>query len=183
MQHVDPPSVALLFQQEVQSLQQELHRRAARALFRKLHPAEETSVGAFLQRLQEHPVLWEEISSMSAIEFAKHLLGILPADSTETVPRRTRLNEEQKEGLKQVVVNILSSHSQGLSRHDLVAAVPQNFLHELRIETNQLGAKLRQPLLELLREQRITTTGQKRLMRYRLALPDTKSSARIKKTK
>ena len=73
----------------------------------------------------------------------------------------------QKQGLKNLVLKVLTATNEGLNRKDISARFGDNDLEALGLQRNdKLPDKLRQPLLELVRESRIRSEGEKRLLVY-----------------
>src|SRR5690349_17227152 len=82
--------------------------------------------------------------------------------------RRQRLSEDQKSSLKNAILMVLEGQSGGRSRTELTAAIAAAGLSPADIARADLAEKLRQPLHELLVENKLHTVGEKRLMKYLL---------------
>jgi hypothetical protein len=163
------------FEQELQSRADDLYREAALAMLTKLHPSNKVTVEEFLSALEQHKDVWSAVSRMGVIEFAMALGGRGGAtedESEESVSsgsaqgKRTRLSESQKNSLKGIVISILGGARDGYSRTDLAAQISNDLLSTVGVVREELADKLRQPLHELVAENKIHTVGEKRLMRY-----------------
>jgi hypothetical protein len=106
---------------------------------------------------------------MGVQDFCQSVLGTRTASvatKEEKSGRRTRLSESQKNGLKAMISSILGSHKDGLNRNDIAKAVSNEQLATVGVERGELANKLRQPLGELVTDNKNHTVGEKRLMKY-----------------
>lgn len=161
-----------LFEQELQARNEDLRRQAAMQMFSKLQPNNKVSVEEFLNGLKKHQDVWAAVSGMGILDFASTLAGgrkesAPKAGATaEKAGRRTRLSDSQKNSLKGVIVNVLSGIKDGLSRTEIARNTNEELLGNVGVSREELAEKFRQPLGELVRENKIYTVGEKRLMRY-----------------
>ncbi len=181
-----PLGIDALYEQELQTLNEEIRRQAARSLFYKLQPQNKTTVEQFLTTLKQHQEIWSEVSQMGIVDFASAILGHKKHDGRNGVTeeklsgKRTRLNDEQKESLKAVILEILAQTKSGLNRNEIAKHFSLEQVDQLQIDRAELPNKLRQPLAELLHSKRIHSHGAKRLLKYLLG--PTASSAKAKRT-
>ena len=68
--------------------------------------------------------------------------------------------------LKGAIVSVLGNHKDGLSRTDIAGQMGDDILATIGVKRDELADKLRQPLGELLADNKIHSVGEKRLMRY-----------------
>ena len=163
------------FEQELQSRAEDLYREAALAMLAKLHPSNKVTVEEFLAALEQHKDVWSAVSRMGVIEFAATLrgrVGATESDDEESPAaesgsgKRTRLSEAQKNSLKGIIISTLGGARDGLSRTDIAGQISNDLLSTVGISRDELADKLRQPLHELIADNKIHTVGEKRLMRY-----------------
>ena len=91
------------------------------------------------------------------------------ADATTTTPeatKRTRISDAQKNSLKGTIVSELGNRRDGLNRTDIAGQIGDDVLVTIGVKRDELANKLRQPLDELMADNKIHTVGEKRLMRY-----------------
>jgi hypothetical protein len=166
--------IGSLYEQELQALNEDLRRQAAVSMFQKLQPTNRTTVEQFLQSLRLHKDVWSTVATMGIVDFAdaindgRKLRDMLRQRHNE--PRqegkRTRLNDPQKQALKGIVLRVLADAKEGMSRNDIAKHVSPDQIIAVGVNRQELANKLRQPLSELVREGKIHTIGEKRLMRY-----------------
>jgi len=170
-----PPSnieIGNLFEQELEAQNEDLRRKAALGTFLKLRPNNKVTVEQFINQLKLHKDVWAVAGALGILDFCESLLGSRggtprkPEAAAGKPAKRTRLSEGQKNALKTAITAALSSHRDGLSRNDIAKAIPAESLNSLGIDRNELANKLRQPLAELVTDNKIHTVGEKRLMKY-----------------
>lgn len=159
-----------LFQRELESVNDDVRRKAALAAFKKLMPNNRVSVDQFFSSLQRHKDIWAAVAQLGMADFAAIIAGRKEADDDEeeSPRRRTRLSDEQKGSLKNAIMMVLEGASGGKSRTEITAAIDAAGLSPADIARTDLAEKLRQPLHELLAENKLHTVGEKRLMKYLL---------------
>ncbi len=144
-------------------------------MLQKLSPTNKITVEQFFQQLKSHKDVWSTVSGMGIVDFADTLNGARRlremARSQKEAPggegRRTRLSEQQKQSLKGLVQRILNDDKGGgMTRNQIAEGIAADQIKGLGIQREELANKLRQPLGELVKENKIHTTGEKRLMRY-----------------
>jgi len=157
-----------LFEQELQARNEDLRRQAAMTMFFKLHPTNKVSVEEFIAGLKQHKDVWSAVSTMGVIDFAEALVGKRPSGEAKPAKaqRRTRLSEAQKNSLKGIIVSVLSGARDGLSRAEIADGINNELLGNVGVDRGELANKLRQPLAELVGDNKIHTIGEKRLMKY-----------------
>lgn len=179
--------IQALYQQEMNMLEQGVRKQAAQNLFLKLRPSNRILVSEFIEQLQNNSDVWHTVSRMGIVEFAQGILGETPSDGPKTrtasKQARTRLSMQQKSLLSDEILKVLKVTPQGLSRHEISNQIGNPFATLAGIDPQELEAKLRQPLLELLQEKTISSVGQKRSLRYLLSTHSPKKKAPIKKNK
>lgn len=161
--------IAALFEQELQNRNEDLRREAALRMFQKLHPTNKTTVDGLLEGLKRQPDVWSVVSTMGVVDFAESLLGHSAEDDKgEPAPvvRRTRLTDGQKSSLKGIIIGVLADTPSGLSRTEISSNINNELLANVGVDRDELANKLRQPLIELLADNKIHTIGEKRLMKY-----------------
>ena len=163
--------IGSLFEQELQSRNEDLRKQAATRMFEKLHPSNRVTVDQFLTGIQQHKDVWAAVSTMGILDFAATLAGGRRESEPSSKPsgkaaRRSRLSDAQKNSLKGLIVNVLSGIKDGLSRREIAANTNDELLGNVGVVRAELMEKLRQPLHELGGERRIHTVGEKRLMKY-----------------
>lgn len=147
------------------------------------------TVGQYVQKLQrEAKDMWEVVSEMNLLEFTDTVSGAdkLRAETERlkaeidavhsghylqngaVPPKRSRLRNVQKDALKRIILDVLKGQSEGLRRGELAARIPDQRLKEIRLVRFRLTTKLRIPLQELIEEGKMTTSGEKRFLRYML---------------
>lgn len=158
-----------LFQRELESVNDDVRRKAALAAFKKLLPNNRVTVEQFFTGLQRHKDIWSAVATIGILDFAGVIAGRQGGHS-EAAPtgskRRTRLSDEQKGSLKNAILLVLEGSSGGKSRTEITAAIDAAGLSPADIARPDLAEKLRQPLHELLGENKLHTVGEKRLMKY-----------------
>ncbi|HMU41268.1 MAG TPA: hypothetical protein PKE31_19830 [Pseudomonadota bacterium] len=164
--------IGALFEHELEARKEDLRRQTALLMFSKLRPGNRVTVEQFLDSLKQHADVWAAVSGMGILDFAQALAESKP----ESVPkrdakpakikRRTRLSDAQKLALKGVVLDVLSGHADGMSRAEIASQPNEEVLGRVGVRRDQLADKLRQPLLELVKENKLHTVGEKRLMKY-----------------
>jgi hypothetical protein len=186
-----PPSsleIGSLFEQELQSLNENLRRQAAQSMFKKLQPSNKYTVEQFLSLLKEHKEVWMTVSKMGIVDFADAINDGQRLREAHRRPeflrtdgKRTRLNEGQKQALKQLVLRVLGDRKEGLNRNELADGITPDQIAGLGVDRSELANKLRQPLAELVHDNRIHTVGEKRLMKYHIGQGATPAPAAKKK--
>ena len=87
---------------------------------------------------------------MGVLDFAEALVGRRPTESKPVkAQRRTRLSEAQKNSLKGIIVSVLSSARDGMSRSEIAENINNDLLSNVGVDRTELANKLRQPLAEL----------------------------------
>lgn len=163
----EPSQMPALFSEELQTLQEDISRRAALAVLDRIRFTNATTLGDFLAEMKQRKDLWAVLTTVGVVDFAKAICGVVPGQAEDVVEPRTRISESQKQGLKDLVLKTLQTANVGLNRKDLAARFSDNELDQLGLPRNdKLADKLRQPLLELLREKSIRSEGEKRLLVY-----------------
>lgn len=157
-----------LFEQELHAVNEDVRRKAALATLRNLRPSNRITVRQFLTSAQAHRDIWAVVSTLGVVDFADALLGqkaslLIDAPATS---KRTRLSEDQKNGLKTICLRLLEANRDGLSRSELAAQIQSQGLKPLVLTDDELVEELRTPLAELLSGTKIHTVGEKRLMKY-----------------
>ena len=158
-----------LFEQELQARNEDLRRQAALTMFYKLHPTNKVTVEQFIAGIKQHKDVWAVVSTMGVVDFADAILGgkVRPVAAPAGKPaRRTRLNENQKNTLKNFIQKTLGDSKDGLNRNEIAKAIPNEQLATIGVSRDELANKLRQPLSELVTDGKIHTVGEKRLMKY-----------------
>ena len=61
---------------------------------------------------------------------------------------------------------LLGQHKDGLSRTEIAGQIGDDVLATIGVKRDELAAKLRQPLGELVGDKKLHTVGEKRLMKY-----------------
>lgn len=166
--------IGSLYEQELQSLNEDLKRQAAMSMFQKMQPTNKMSVDGFLQLLKQHKDVWSTVASMGIVDFAdaindgRRLREQLRSRHVDVRPegKRTRLNEGQKQALKSIVMRILGDTRDGMNRNQLAETITQDQIISVGVTRAELANKLRQPLGELVVEGKVHTIGEKRLMKY-----------------
>ncbi len=158
-----------LFEQELQARNEDLRRQAALAMLLKLRLSAKVTMADFLDTLQQHKDVWAAVLGMSVVEFASILSGGPRAESaapTMAPAKRTRISDAQKHSLKGAIVSVLGQHKDGLSRTEIAGQIGDDALATIGVKRDELAAKLRQPLGELVGDRKLHTVGEKRLMKY-----------------
>jgi hypothetical protein len=171
---VAPPSnieIGNLFDQELEAQNEDLRRKAALGTFLKLRPNNKVTVEQFINQLKLHKDVWAVAGALGILDFCESLLGSRAGaprkpEAAAKPSKRTRLSEGQKNALKTAITTALGANRDGLSRNDIAKAIPADSLNSLSIDRNELANKLRQPLAELVTDNKIHTVGEKRLMKY-----------------
>ncbi len=160
--------ITALFEQELQARNEDLRRQAAMTMFFKLHPTNKTTVEEFITSLKQHKDVWSAVSTMGIIDFVEALGGKRPTEAKpgKAAAKRTRLSEGQKNSLKGIITSVLSSARDGLSRSEIADNINNELLANVGVDRGELANKLRQPLGELVADNKIHTIGEKRLMKY-----------------
>ena len=159
--------ITALFEQELQARNEDLRRQAAMTMFFKLHPTNKVSVEEFISGLKQHKDVWAAVSTMGVLDFAEALVGRRPTESKPAkAQRRTRPSEAQKNSLKGIIVSVLSNARDGMSRSEIAENINNELLSNVGVDRTELANKLRQPLAELVGDNKIHTIGEKRLMKY-----------------
>jgi len=173
-----PPSKALsstassdlngLFEKELHTVHDDVRRKAALATLRNLRPSNRVTVEQFVASTQAHKDIWAVVSTLGIVELAEALLGqkSTPRADAPARRKRTRLSDDQKNGLKALCLRLLEANRAGLSRSALAAQIQRQGLKPAGLDDGELAGKLRIPLGELLRESKAHTVGEKRLMKY-----------------
>ena len=156
-----------LFQRELESVHDDVRKKAALAAFKKILPTNRVTVEQFFSGLARHKDIWSVVAQLGITEFASIIAGRKEvAADAEPKARRQRLSDEQKSSLKNAILMVLEGHSGGKSRTEITAAIAGAGLSPADIARPDLAEKLRQPLHELLAENKLHTVGEKRLMKY-----------------
>ena len=161
--------ISALFEQELKARNEDLQRQAAMSMLSKLRPSSRVTMAEFLDSLQQQREVWSAVLEMSAVDFAALIVGGPRAEPTKAAPdqaKRTRISEAQKNSLKGAIVSVLGNHKDGLSRTDIAGQIGEDVLATIGVKRDELADKLRQPLGELVDDNKIHTVGEKRLMRY-----------------
>ena len=161
--------ISALFEQELKARNEDLRRQAAMAMLQKLRPSARVTMAEFLDSLQQQREVWSAVLEMSAVDFAALIVGGPRTEATKAAPeqtKRTRISEAQKNSLKGAIVSVLGNHKDGLSRTDIAGQIGEDVLATIGVKRDELADKLRQPLGELVDDNKIHTVGEKRLMRY-----------------
>ena len=161
--------ISALFEQELKARNEDLRRQAAMSMLQKLRPSPRVTMAEFLDSLQQHREVWSAVLEMSALDFAALIVGGPRTEATKAAPeqtKRTRISEAQKNSLKGAIVSVLGNHKDGLSRTDIAGQIGEDVLATIGVKRDELADKLRQPLGELVDDNKIHTVGEKRLMRY-----------------
>ena len=109
------------------------------------------------------------VLGMSVVEFGSILSGGPRAESSAPMAapaKRTRISDAQKNSIKGAIVSVLAQHKDGLSRTEIAGQIGDNVLATIGVKRDELAAKLRQPLGELVGDKKLHTVGEKRLMKY-----------------
>ena len=165
----NPMDITGLFEQELQARNEDLRRQAALNMFYKLHPSNKVNVEQFIAGIKQHKDVWAVVSTMGIVDFAEALSGGKRAATPgkEAKPaRRTRLNENQKTTLKQVIVKTLSDSKDGLNRNEIARSFSNEQLASINIGREELANKLRQLFFKDMANSKIYTVGEKCLMKY-----------------
>lgn len=157
-----------LYSEELQTLHEDISRKAALAVLERIRFSNSTSLGDFLAEMKQRKDLWAVLNTVGIVDFAMAICGVMPGEERDADGEpRTRISEAQKQGLKNLVLKVLTATNEGLNRKDISARFGDNDLEALGLQRNdKLPDKLRQPLLELVRESRIRSEGEKRLLVY-----------------
>jgi hypothetical protein len=158
-----------LFQRELESVHDDVRRKAALAAFKKLLPNNRVTVEEFFTGLQRHKDIWAAVATLGINDFAAAIAGrreAMISSAAEPSRRRTRLSDDQKGSLKNAILLVLEGSSGGKSRTEITAAIDAAGLSPADIARPDLAEKLRQPLHELIAENKLHTVGEKRLMKY-----------------
>ena len=158
-----------LFEQELQARNENLRWLAALSMLPKLRRSAWVMMAELLDSLQQHREVWSAVLEMSAVEFASLIAGGSRADATKTAPeqtKRTRISDAQKNSLKGAIVSVLGNRNDGLNRTEVAGQIGDDVLVTIGVKRDELANKLRQPLGELVADNKIHTVGEKRLMRY-----------------
>ncbi len=158
-----------LFEQELQARNEDLRRQAALAMLPKLRLSAKMTMADFLDTLQQHKDVWTAVLGMSVVEFASVLSGGPRAESSAPIAapaKRTRISDAQKNSIKGAIVSVLAQHKDGLSRTEIAGQIGDDVLATIGVKRDELAAKLRQPLGELVGDKKLHTVGEKRLMKY-----------------
>jgi hypothetical protein len=162
-------NVRALFELELQARNADLRRQAALALIPKLRVSARLTMAELLDSLQQRREVWSAVLEMSAVEFASLIAGGPQAEAHQSrseQTQRTRISDAQKLSLKGAIIGVLSAHPHGLSRAAIAGQMGDDVLATIGVKREELAAKLRQPLGELVANRKILTIGEKRLMRY-----------------
>lgn len=140
------------FVHELQSVHDDMRSQAALSAFRRLRPTNETTVEQFLGQLQGHKDMWAVVGTLGIVDFAATVARHPAAAAVEARPRRTRINDEQKDGLKRAILRVFEDHGAGMNRSELSAALVAGGLVPQGIEPAAVAEKVRQPLSTRCRE-------------------------------
>lgn len=157
-----------LFEKELNTVNEDVRRKAALSTLRNLRPTNRVTVEQFVASAQKHKDIWAVVSTLGIVDLAEALLGEKTHTRSEppATGKRTRLSDDQKNGLKAICVRLLEASRGGLSRTELASQIQTQGLKPSIIADGELAEKLRTPLAELLVENKIHTVGEKRLMKY-----------------
>ncbi len=161
--------ISALFEEELKARNEDLRRQAALSMLPKLRPSARVTMAEFLDSLQQHREVWSAVLEMPAVEFGALMASGSRTESTNARPeptKRTRISDAQKNSLKGAIVSVLGNHKDGLSRTDIAGQMGDDILATIGVKRDELADKLRQPLGELLADNKIHSVGEKRLMRY-----------------
>lgn len=167
-QKFEPSQMPALFSEELQTLHEDISRKAALAVLERIRFTNSTTLGDFLAEMKQRKEVWAVLNTVGIVDFAMAICGVVPGEERdEDGEPRTRISEAQKQGLKNLVLKTLSSATEGLNRKEIASRFSDSDLEALGLPRNdKLPDKLRQPLLELVREDRIRSEGEKRLLVY-----------------
>lgn len=122
----------------------------------------------FLRR--RRPCLWPVVLVMSVVEFEPLIAGGgRSAEATRTTPeatKRTRIADSQRHSLKGAIVSVLRSHKGRTELDGRRCADRRRCASDNWRKARELANKLRQPLGELVADNKIHAVAKKRLMRY-----------------
>ncbi len=161
--------ISALFEQELKARNEDLRRQAALSMLPKLRPSARVTMAEFLDSLQQHREVWSVVLDMPAVEFGALIAGGSRTEAMKAAPeptKRTRISDAQKNSLKGAIVAVLGNHKDGLSRTDIAGQIGDDVLATIGVKRDELASKLRQPLGELVGDNKIHSVGEKRLMRY-----------------
>src|SRR5690349_6727248 len=89
-----------LFERELQTVNDDVRKKAAFAAFEKLRPSNSITVEQFLAGLERHKDMWAVVSTLRITDFAEALVGKrAPSAASTPAPQeryRTRINDDQK---------------------------------------------------------------------------------------
>ena len=83
-----------------------------------------------------------------------------------SLPQITTGLGEGVHSIKGAIVSVLGQHKDGLSRTEIAGQIGDDVLATIGVKRDELAAKLRQPLGELVGDRKLHTVGEKRLMKY-----------------
>ena len=161
--------ISALFEQELQARNEDLRRQAALSMLPKLRPAARVTMAEFLDSLQQHREVWSAVLEMPAVDFGALIAGGSRTESANAAPeptKRTRISDAQKNSIKGAIVSVLGNYKDGLSRTDIAGQIGDDVLATIGVKRDELADKLRQPLGELVGDNKIHSVGEKRLLRY-----------------
>lgn len=165
--------IGTLYEQELQALNEDLRRQAALSMFYKLQPTNKITVEQFISGIKQHKDVWSVVAQMGIVDFAdaindgRRLRDQRTRGEMKLDGKRTRLNDNQKQALKQLVLRVLSdAPKEGYNRAEIANHIPNDVVNQIGVQRVELANKLRQPLGELVAEKSIHSVGEKRLMKY-----------------
>jgi len=167
--------VDALYEEERNALNQELGRKAALSMLCRMRFGNQLTVGSFMTQMQEHKDVWGALSGIGVMDFARAVMGgnaaVIPGPTAANedegeVIGRTRLTDAQKEQLKELIMEVMEPAEEGIGRRTIAERMGEEQVAQLGIAQQQLAAKLKQPLAELVKEGRLATDGERRLMVY-----------------
>lgn len=177
--------VEAIYEEELKAINQELGRKAALAMLSRMRFGNQLTLGEFMDQMRDHKDVWSALSGIGVTDFARAVVGggmteaappSASGDDDDEAVGRTRLTEVQKESLKEMIMEVMEAADEGLGRRVIAERMSEERVAELGIAQQQLAAKLKQPLAELVNDERLATEGQRRLMVY--VLPSTKRRKR-----
>ena len=110
--------ISALFEQELQTRNEDLRKQAARSMLPKLRPSARVTMVEFLDSLQQHREVWSAVLELPAVEFGALMASGSRTESTNPAPeptKRTRISDAQKNSLKGAIVSVLGNHKDGQS--------------------------------------------------------------------
>lgn len=164
--------ISALYEKELSVFNENLKKQAALSFLQKLNLKPTLSVNDFFEVLKEHRDIWAALGKLHIAEFIKALCKSIKVDFHEQTlehskgRKRNRINDKQKDLLKEWIVQIVQNSPEGLKRKDIVKNLTTDQLSLIGISPLEIYTKLRQPIFELVKEFNLKTSGHRRLLRY-----------------